>query len=60
MVTFRKKRYSDLETLQTDLDNWLHYYNNERAHLGYREKCAVVEHQWKHCLMENGTGKKKI
>jgi transposase InsO family protein len=42
MVTFRKKRYSDLETLQTDLDNWLHYYNNERTH---QEKCAVVEHQ---------------
>jgi transposase InsO family protein len=32
MVTFRKKRYSDLETLQTDVDNWLHYYNNERTH----------------------------
>jgi hypothetical protein len=34
MVTFRKKRYSDLETRQTDLDNWLHYYNNERTHQG--------------------------
>lgn len=34
MVTFRKKLYSDLETLQTDLDNWLHYYNNERTHQG--------------------------
>jgi transposase InsO family protein len=34
MVIFRKKRYSDLETLQTDLDNWLHYYNNERTHQG--------------------------
>lgn len=34
MVTFRKKLYSDLETLQTDLDNWLDYYNNERTHQG--------------------------
>jgi transposase InsO family protein len=34
MVTFRKKRYSDLETLQTDLDNWLHHYNNKRTHQG--------------------------
>lgn len=34
MVTFRKKLYSDLETLQTDLDDWLHYYNNERTHQG--------------------------
>jgi len=34
MLTFRKKLYSDLETLQTDLDNWLDYYNNERTHQG--------------------------
>lgn len=34
MITFRKKLYSDLETLQTDLDNWLDYYNNERTHQG--------------------------
>jgi len=33
-VTFRKKIYSDIETLQTDLDNWLDYYNNERTHQG--------------------------
>jgi len=33
-VTFRKKIYSDIETLQTDLDNWLGYYNNERTHQG--------------------------
>lgn len=33
-VTFRKKLYHDLDSLQTDLDNWLHYYNNERTHQG--------------------------
>ena len=33
-VTFRKKLYSDLDTLQKDLDEWLFYYNNERTHQG--------------------------
>jgi transposase InsO family protein len=33
-VTFRKKIYNDLESLQTDLDEWLHYYNRERTHQG--------------------------
>lgn len=33
-ITFRKKLYSDLEGLQTDLDNWLWHYNNERTHQG--------------------------
>ncbi|HEC8324779.1 TPA: IS481 family transposase [Providencia rettgeri] len=33
-ITFRKKLYSDLESLQTDLDNWLWHYNNERTHQG--------------------------
>jgi transposase InsO family protein len=33
-ITFRKKLYSDLETLQMDLDIWLAYYNNERTHQG--------------------------
>lgn len=33
-VTFRKKIYKDIETLQTDLDEWLEYYNNERTHQG--------------------------
>ncbi len=33
-VTFRKKLYTGLEMLQTDLDAWLHYYNNERTHQG--------------------------
>ena len=33
-VTFRKKIYTDMESLQKDLDEWLVYYNNERTHQG--------------------------
>ena len=33
-ITFRKKLYHDLESLQLDLDTWLDYYNNERPHSG--------------------------
>ncbi|KTD13957.1 transposase (ISSod13) [Legionella israelensis] len=33
-VTFRKKIYDTTEELQKDLDEWLHYYNNERTHQG--------------------------
>ena len=33
-VTFRKKLYDSLESLQTDLDEWLEYYNTERTHQG--------------------------
>lgn len=34
--TFRKKFYSSVEELQEDLDNWIHYYNYDRPHRGYR------------------------
>jgi len=30
----RRKIYSSLEELQSDLDDWLNYYNNERTHQG--------------------------
>ena len=33
-VTFRKKIYRDIETLQADLDNWMDTYNDERTHQG--------------------------
>ena len=33
-VTFRKKLYGDIESLQSDLDEWLVYYNTERTHQG--------------------------
>ncbi len=35
-IAFRKKIYSDLETLQTDLDGYIVFYNNERTHQGKR------------------------
>jgi transposase InsO family protein len=35
-VFFRKKVYSDLETLQVDLDQYMHGYNFERTHQGKR------------------------
>ena len=33
-VTFRKKVYTTLDELQTDLDAWIMYYNHERTHQG--------------------------
>ncbi|MGQ5718973.1 IS481 family transposase [Pseudochrobactrum asaccharolyticum] len=33
-VTFRKTIYTSIEQLQTDLDEWLDHYNNERTHQG--------------------------
>ena len=33
-VTFRKKLYGNLDELQSDLDEWRKYYNNERTHQG--------------------------
>ena len=33
-VAFRKKLYSSLEQLQTDLDGWLEEYNQQRPHSG--------------------------
>ena len=33
-VTFRKKLYERIEDLQSDLDQWIEYYNNERTHQG--------------------------
>jgi transposase InsO family protein len=35
-TAFRKKFYESLEVLQVDLDEWLHHYNYERPHRGYR------------------------
>jgi transposase InsO family protein len=33
-ITFRKKIYTSLGELQTDLEEWLRYYNEERVHQG--------------------------
>lgn len=35
-TAFREKFYESVEALQTDLDAWLHHYNHERPHRGYR------------------------
>jgi transposase InsO family protein len=37
-ITFRKKLYSDIDTLQKDLDEYIDWYNNERTHQGTRCK----------------------
>lgn len=33
-TAFRKKLYTSLEELQTDLDQWIGFYNNDRPHSG--------------------------
>jgi transposase InsO family protein len=33
-VTFRRKLYQSLESLQADLDEWITHYNHERPHSG--------------------------
>jgi transposase InsO family protein len=35
---FRTKLYTSVDMLQKDLDQWLKFYNNERAHQGYRNR----------------------
>ena len=35
-TAFRQKFYESVEALQADLDTWLHEYNYERPHRGYR------------------------
>ena len=35
-IAFRETFYESVDALQTDLDKWLHHYNYERPHLGYR------------------------
>ena len=36
--TMRSRLYESVEALQADLDAWLHHYNHERPHLGYRNQ----------------------
>jgi len=33
-IAFRKKLYHSIEELQTDVDQWIEYYNKERPHSG--------------------------
>ena len=39
----RTKFYNSLEALQSDLDAYLEYYNNERPHQGYRVTAADAQ-----------------
>ena len=36
--TMRRRLYQSVDALQADLDAWLHHYNHERPHLGYRNQ----------------------
>jgi hypothetical protein len=40
-ITFRKKLYSDIDTLQKDLDEYIDWYNTERTHQGIRCKGRI-------------------
>lgn len=42
-ITFGHKTYTHLDDLQADFDGWLHEYNTERPHLGYRNmgRCPI-------------------
>lgn len=51
-VTFRKKIYQDIKTLQFDLDLWLEEYNRESTHQG--KMCCGRN------PMENKSGKRKM
>ena len=33
-VAFRRKIYRSIDELQTDLDDWINYYNSQRTHQG--------------------------
>lgn len=37
-TAFRKKMYDSVASLQEDLDKWLHQYNYDRPHQGYRNQ----------------------
>jgi transposase InsO family protein len=36
--TMHAKLFTSVEVLQAELDDWLHHYNHERPHLGYRNQ----------------------
>ena len=37
-IKMRETFYESVEALQDALDTWLHHYNTERPHLGYRNQ----------------------
>ena len=56
-ITFRKKLYSDLDTLQADLDAWVEDYNLERSHQG---KMCADGHHCRRCLMDASCGIRRL
>lgn len=42
-VAFGRKPYTSIDELQADFDTWLHEYNHDRPHLGYRNmgRCPI-------------------
>lgn len=55
-VTFRKKLYGDIDTLQSDLEEWLLTIIMSEP---IRENGVVAEHRGKHDLMVNASGLRK-
>jgi len=45
-VAFRKTLYESLEQLQRDLDEYLAFYNRERAYQGYRTQGRTPFQTW--------------
>jgi transposase InsO family protein len=45
-VAFRKTFYESLEQLQRDLDDYVAFYNRERAHQGYRTQGRTPFQTW--------------
>ena len=45
-VKMRKTFYERVEALQANLDAWLHHYNTERPHLGYRNQGSRPIEPW--------------
>ena len=43
VIAFGRKTYTTLDELQADFDVWLHEYNTQRPHLGYRNmgRCPI-------------------
>ena len=56
-MTFRKKLYEDIETLQSDLDAWLAYYNHERT---IKVRCVAEGRLWRHWRMGKPFGRKRL
>lgn len=61
-IAFRKKVYQTLEELQTDLDEWMQHYNEERPHSGkycYGKTPRQTFQESKHLAQEKELDNKK-